>query len=286
MLPFYQNLPYERNLGFDTFVINHPAHNYPFHYHPEVELCLFGQYSGEVIIGQKSYTPRAGELLYIAPGIPHANPGHPVYEGIADHATLVIFRPLLADGQLLTLPELYPIGNMIASKNKAYVFGAAVVQRSMAPLFRHITKVQGADRYIILLQIIASIFKNFNEALVIDPGGYKQLTNQSVISRVDAIYRYIHQHFHETISLEAIANEVHMQRESVSRFFREKTGRNISDIVTSVRLERVCSLLRTTDKSVGAISYECGFNNLANFNKQFRIRYDCSPVEFRKRMIN
>ncbi|MDD4590103.1 MAG: helix-turn-helix domain-containing protein, partial [Parabacteroides sp.] len=41
-------------------------------------------------------------------------------------------------------------------------------------------------------------------------------------------------------------------------------------------------LLVDTTNSISEICYECGFNNLSNFNRIFKKRKECSPKEFRE----
>jgi AraC-like DNA-binding protein len=40
--------------------------------------------------------------------------------------------------------------------------------------------------------------------------------------------------------------------------------------------------LRENDKTIAEMAYECGFSNLANFNRQFRWKYRMTPKEYRK----
>ena len=50
----------------------------------------------------------------------------------------------------------------------------------------------------------------------------------------------------------------------------------------SVRLGHACKLLSETDMNIVEVAFECGFNNLANFNRQFK---KMTPTHFRK-MVN
>jgi AraC-type DNA-binding domain-containing proteins len=49
-----------------------------------------------------------------------------------------------------------------------------------------------------------------------------------------------------------------------------------------LRLSYACKLLRETDKTIAEIAYDCGFSNLANFNRQFRWKYRMTPKDYRK----
>ncbi len=67
-----------------------------------------------------------------------------------------------------------------------------------------------------------------------------------------------------------------------SRFFRQRTGRTLSDYIVDTRIGSAARLLVDTEKTVAEICYDCGFNTLSNFNRLFRRKKNCSPKEFRE----
>ncbi len=82
-------------------------------------------------------------------------------------------------------------------------------------------------------------------------------------------------------------------RELISRFpgsrwlfemrFREAMGHSVLDEILHVRLERVCTLLATTDMPIEAISDFCGFNSGRSLREHFLSRMKTSLREFRAR---
>lgn len=57
---------------------------------------------------------------------------------------------------------------------------------------------------------------------------------------------------------------------SFSRFFKLRTGKNLSDYIIDIRLGFASRLLVDSTMSIAEICYECGFNNLSNFNRIFK----------------
>ncbi|MCW5547754.1 MAG: AraC family transcriptional regulator [Opitutaceae bacterium] len=58
-----------------------------------------------------------------------------------------------------------------------------------------------------------------------------------------------------------------------SRYFRKKMGRTFEAFVNEVRVGRICrALIEEPEHTVAQIAYAAGYNNLANFNRQFRRR--------------
>ena len=79
-----------------------------------------------------------------------------------------------------------------------------------------------------------------------------------------------------------LADMVGMTALSFSRLFKLRTGRSLSDYIIDIRLGFAARLLVDSTMSVAEICYDCGFNNLSNFNRIFKKKKACSPKEFRE----
>jgi AraC-like DNA-binding protein len=84
------------------------------------------------------------------------------------------------------------------------------------------------------------------------------------------------------ITLKDSASVVFMEPGSFCRYFRKKTNKTFMDYVKSVRIGIAAKLLAETDKQITHICYECGYNNLANFNHYFKTIMKKTPSEYRK----
>ena len=67
-----------------------------------------------------------------------------------------------------------------------------------------------------------------------------------------------------------------------SRFFKLRAGKTISEYIIDIRLGNATRLLVDTTNTISEICYECGFNNVSNFNRIFKKRKECSPKVFRE----
>ena len=86
----------------------------------------------------------------------------------------------------------------------------------------------------------------------------------------------------EEIRLAQLAEIAGMSPSAFSRFFKLHTGRNLSDYIIDIRLGYAARKLVDTNHSISEISFECGFNNLSNFNRIFKRKKGYSPSEFRE----
>ena len=107
-------------------------------------------------------------------------------------------------------------------------------------------------------------------------------TEQSTESRrVQKVKQFINDHYAEQLKLSDLADLVGMSPVSFSRFFRHRTGRTLSDYIVDIRLGYAARLLVDSSKNISEICYECGFNNLSNFNRTFKAKRNYTPRDFR-----
>ena len=86
----------------------------------------------------------------------------------------------------------------------------------------------------------------------------------------------------DDLRLPALADMAGMSPSAFSRFFKIHTSRNLSDYIIDIRLGYASRMLVDTVKSISEICYDCGFNNLSNFNRIFKKKKGCSPSDFRE----
>lgn len=100
-------------------------------------------------------------------------------------------------------------------------------------------------------------------------------------NRMRQVVLYIHQHYTEDISLQAVAKETYMSTSHLSRKFEKMMGMHFSQYVRKLRLQKAAELLRSTDKSVIEIAEECGFSNSNTMTVNFKKMYGDIPSVYR-----
>ena len=101
-------------------------------------------------------------------------------------------------------------------------------------------------------------------------------------SRVNRIHEFLMKNYQNDIDLHEVADIVHMAPASACRFFKSSTGLTIFEYLNKIKIDYSCQLLLNTDLNIVDISYDCGFNNLSHFNKQFRKFINKTPTQFRE----
>jgi transcriptional regulator GlxA family with amidase domain len=130
-----------------------------------------------------------------------------------------------------------------------------------------------------LLEILNILADTAEYKLISGPGIVGH--NVSDSERLDKVFHHILQNFHRGIKLEEVASLVYMTRTSFCRFFLERTKRTFSDYLTEVRLNHAAKLLIEENMSITRVAYDSGYNNLSNFNRQFREKYKINPKKYK-----
>ena len=80
--------------------------------------------------------------------------------------------------------------------------------------------------------------------------------------------------------LEELAAHVGMNPAAFSRYFKQRTGQTLVRYVNEMRVGYACKLLQEGAPSITQVCFDCGFNNLSNFNRFFKNRMGVSPREY------
>lgn len=95
---------------------------------------------------------------------------------------------------------------------------------------------------------------------------------------------YIEKHYMENLSLNVLADEIHMNAYYFSSFFKKNTGENFKDYVNQVRIKHALPMLLSSDMKTYEIAEKVGFGDIRMFNVAFTKIYRETPGSYRKRV--
>ena len=105
------------------------------------------------------------------------------------------------------------------------------------------------------------------------------------VSSIGEAVKYIKDNFKEKLTLEAVAEKVHMNPQYFSRVFKKEMGVTYTEYVNELKIECACQLLETTNYPAYRISWECGFTDPSYFNRVFCRKKCVTPREYKKRFV-
>lgn len=130
--------------------------------------------------------------------------------------------------------------------------------------------------------IIKSELLNFITAICIKPS--VSLTQEKKIKYFEAIkpcVEYINENYMHDITIEDLAKISNLSKSFFMVTFKNVMGYSAIDYTVQVRIKNACDYLLTTDMNIADIAYACGYNNLSNFNRQFKSLIRMSPKDYR-----
>lgn len=100
---------------------------------------------------------------------------------------------------------------------------------------------------------------------------------------VDRTMEYICNYISKTFTLKELANVACMSPSHFCAAFKEINGVTPWEYITAKKIDLAKEMLKTTNKPVINIAFECGYNNAANFNRAFKMLMGMTPGEYRKK---
>ena len=164
--------------------------------------------------------------------------------------------------------------------------GLAFPTKAILLVYHRIVRLSTIEEGFLAVQELFSILyelSKFDDARELATSAFAKVEVDSDSRRILKVKNYIDNHYKGEMSLEQLAGYVGMTPVAFSRYFKLRTGKNLSEYIVDIRLGHAARLLVDTTDSVSEICWATGFNTLSNFNRLFHKRKGCTPTEFRKK---
>lgn len=122
----------------------------------------------------------------------------------------------------------------------------------------------------------------FLELLIILSNLKTEYLNKDENNLVHNIKTYLENNFEQQITLDDLTKEFSINKTTLTKQFKEETGKTILEFLIEIRLRLAKTLLKNTSLPIIEILYKVGFNNSTNFNKAFKKRFGSTPLNYRK----
>ncbi|HEV8506979.1 MAG TPA: AraC family transcriptional regulator [Chitinophagaceae bacterium] len=287
MKPALEHLPKEKD---NSFVVKFFDYNYyptPWHYHPEYEIVMVTESTGKRFIGDHISDFHPGNLALLGPNIPHTYRNDEKYYGemssLRAKSIVIHFTESSLGNDFLDLPEAKPLHKLFEeSLHGLDIFGDT--HESISKKLHAIVKLSGLKRWLCLVDILLEL----SESKTLSPItksthiGY----NEKESKRLCSVFDWITSNFEKDIKLAEAAQVAQMNENAFSRFFSLRTRKTFSGFVQELRLQKAAKLLVENDMTITEVCYECGYNNVSNFNRQFLNHYQMNPMKYKKMFLS
>lgn len=263
------------------------AHDYPspvagWHYHPELEIHLITAGTGTVIVGDHVGSFGPGQVCLIGSGLPHdwvsdLEPG----EVLPDRDYVIQFDLRWLQSCQAVMPELREIDPLIRDSARGLVFHGNA-RDAAAEEIRRVVRSQGAERLAHLMRLLVVLNNAKGERRPLAGDWFVSAGDRNGRAAVEAGISYIFDNLEGDVTLSSAARLAHMSDSAFSRYFKSASGLTFSAMVRKLRIANACRLLEASDLAISAVASTGGYNNLANFNRQFLAETGMTPRDYRR----
>ena len=256
--------------------------DFPIHFHPEYELNFIYKGAGvRRIVGDHTADISDVELVLVGPNLTHGWELNKCTCKEIYEITVHIQQDLLQE-KMLSRRIFKSIKDMFNRSRHGILFSDETTMKIM-PRLMVLPKLHGIQYFLEFVSILNDLSCSENQKLLSTQ--FSEVNDFQNSEQIKKVYEYIQDNFYRKIALEEISQLVHMSPVSFNRFIKKRTGKTFITYVNDTRISYASRFLIETEKSIGEIGYECGFNNIANFNRIFKKSKNCTPSEYRKEFV-
>jgi AraC-like DNA-binding protein len=254
--------------------------DFPLHHHAEYELNFVSNCAGaRRIVGDSMQELGDYDLVLVGGDLPHCWEQHQC-KSRNIHEVTIQFSPDLISHELMMKNQLSSIREMFERAKTGLSFNLPVIM-SVYSKIDELTKSQpGFMRLLKLLEILYMLSTS-DGCHSLSSSSFADVKSPTDSRRVRKVEQEIAANYNKQLYLKDLADMVGMTPTAFSRFFKMRTGRTLSDYIIDIRMGHASRMLIDTTMTMSEICYECGFNNISNFNRIFKKRKGCCPKEFR-----
>lgn len=258
-----------------------------WHSHSEYQLFLVLEGTGTRFIGDsiKSFGP--GELIFTGPHVPHLWRCDEIYfakkSNTCAHGIVVYFNGNFLGDHIVVKDEMSALKKLFSRSMRGIEYYGRK-KAIVSDMLRELPALQGLPSVISLLQIL-DILAGCKEFNYISSREHTGAIREHESNRLNMVYAYVLKHFRQKITASDMVSMLHMTPTSFSRYFSGKNNKSFSKFLQEIRIKHACKLLTETEMPVTEIAYECGFNTISNFNKQFKEMMYKKPLEYKREFM-
>lgn len=286
MNPNIEHLPKETQESFVVKYFDYPYFPTPWHYHPEFEIVLVTESVGKRYIGDSITDFEKNDLAIIGSNLPHTYKNDDSYlqkDSTKRAKSIVIhFSKNSLGHDFLSLPEAKQISYLLDNCKGGFDIKGKT-NKKVRKIMKKMLDQKGILRWQSLLKVLTLI--SVSEDLAQISNANLVGVNDKESQRLSKIVGYINSNYMNEIKIADIAKITNMTETSLSRFFIQRTRKSLSAFLMEIRLHNACKMLQKNNLNISEIGYQNGFNNLSNFNRQFKKYYSCSPKEYRSQFL-
>jgi AraC-like DNA-binding protein len=249
---------------------------YPhFHTHEEIQFIWIVKGMGTAFIGDKIMPFTEGDLYLISSNLPH------VFK--SDSSTELVESLSLYFNQRMILSsyDKLPEFDKIRSFMNSFKQGIIINDKKSVQMKKYLNSIEnsvGIQRILKLIELLEHIADQSNGETIASPDYSTPKTIDG--EKINGIIEYLYSNYAKDIKLSDVADIAHMTPQSFCRYFKRHTRKSMIQYLNQIRIGKACRWLQEKKYTVTESCYQAGFNNISNFNRQFKMITGFTPSSY------
>lgn len=259
-----------------------PSHPFLWHYHPEIEICCAVRGGGIRFVGDSIEPFQEGDVFLAGANLPHTLFSDPRKNQRAKWIVLQFLPDCLGPG-FLSAPEARSIRALLQRAARGLVAKGPTRKTILTQIEKLRREPETSPRRLLgFIQILVLLAESRELTPLSTSAGSASLSAASNV-KINRVLASFGANPEDWPGQSAAAKLAHMTAPAFSRFFKRCMHKTYVRYVNELRIGTACRLLLEGDVSITEAAYRSGFNNLSNFNEQFREIKGLAPSEYRRK---
>jgi AraC-like DNA-binding protein/quercetin dioxygenase-like cupin family protein len=272
--PELSNLVYQ--VDFEPYFYN------KLHQHEEIQISYIVNGAGTLIVGDKVNYYKTGDIIIIGSQLPHVFESDQEKHKQSHMLTLFFTKNSFGNG-FFDLEELSEL--QVFFKRAKHGFKVNSNQDDIIKGFNGIESATKLERFTILLDLLKILstceFKSLSSFI------YEKNYTPIEGERMRDVFEYTMTNYDKDITLESVANVANMTKNAFCKYFKKYTNKTYGVFLNELRIEHACKLILSgKNLTISDVAYKVGFNNISNFNRQFKKVKHKTPLIFKNEKIH
>lgn len=230
--------------------------SFPLHIHSSFEWITVTEGEMQVTVEQRVYRLHAGDSVLVFP-----NQAHAMQSDAHSRHFLCIFSQKLVQAYSKSTAGRIPQSNLF-SPDPFYINALLNVDA------KGCSEIQ-------IKGMLYSLCGEFDAQATYEDRG------RGVDGLLEEIFQFVEQNHSKDCSLSALSVHTGYHYVYLSQYFKQATGLSYTDYVIRYRVNEASYLLKNTSQTVLQTAYDCGFESLRSFNRNFKRVTALTPQEYR-----
>jgi len=270
-----------------SFIVYHEKMPFsPWHFHPEYELVYIIKGQGKRMVGDHIDRFKENDLVLLGTYLPHewlcdSNFYHENGEFKGEAIVVQFLHDFMGD-RFIEAPENTELIKVLMHSSQGCKI-TGQTKRIVISYLDEILEADNSEKLYILFNIFNNLSKSKEYKLLSSPG-FTETFKRNESAPLAKAWQYILENFQGDIKVNHLLDITCMSNTTFCLAFKKAYRMTFKEYLTNVRVGYACRLITENSSSIAEIAYESGFENISNFNRQFKKIKGFTPKEFRNKI--